>query len=316
MPAFSFPASPTDTPMDQLNAMRAFRRVVELGGFARAADDLGVSAAGLSKQLRQLEEHLGTVLLQRTTRRMSLTDAGQAYFAECRRLLDDMERVERQLRAQAGQVEGRLRVNAPTSFGLAVLSPLLGRFLARHPRLKLDLVLDDRLLDVIGAGFDVSLRVRSLLEDSSLVARRLGTVQQFLCASPDYLAQRGTPGAPVDLQQHDVLAYALADTPDSWSLQGPEGTTRVALPPARTVVNNSLMLRDLLCAGLGIGALPSFLASPAIADGRLRRVLPECHYPSRQVYAIYPTTRHLPPKVQMFVDFLAEALPALLETDS
>lgn len=302
--------------MDQLNAMRAFRRVVELGGFARAAEDLGASAAGLSKQIRQLEEHLGAVLLQRTTRRMSLTDAGQAYFAECRRLLDEMDRVEHALRAQAGQVEGRLRVNAPTSFGLAVLSPLLGDFLARHPRLKLDLALDDRVLDVIGTGFDVSLRVRSTLEDSSLIARRLGTIQQMLCASPDYLQRRGVPGTPSELLQHDVLAYALADTPDSWQLQGPEGMTRVALPPARTVVNNSLMLCDLLCAGLGIGALPSFLAAPAIASGRLRRILPACGYPPRQVYAIYPTTRHLPPKVQVFVDFLAQALPPLLETDS
>lgn len=302
--------------MDQLNAMRAFRRVVELGGFARAAEDLGVSAAGLSKQIRQLEEHLGAVLLQRTTRRMSLTDAGQTYFSECCRLLDEMERVEQTLRTQAGQVEGRLRVNAPTSFGLAVLSPLLGGFLARHPRLKLDLALDDRVLDVIGTGFDVSLRVRSALEDSSLIARRLGTIQQMLCASPDYLRRRGMPGTPSDLLRHDVLAYALADTPDSWQLQGPEGTTRFALPPARTVVNNSLMLRDLLCAGLGIGALPSFLAAPAIADGRLQRVLPACGYPARQVYAIYPTTRHLPPKVQAFVDFLAQALPPLLASDS
>lgn len=302
--------------MDQLNAMRAFRRVVELGGFARAADDLGVSAAGLSKQLRQLEEHLGAVLLQRTTRRMSLTDAGRAYFGECCRLLDEMERVEHALRAQAGQVEGRLRVNAPTSFGLAVLSPLLGTFLARHPRLKLDLVLDDRVLDVIGTGFDVSLRVRSTLEDSSLVARRLGTIQQVLCAAPDYLHRHGMPETPADLSGHDVLAYALADTPDSWQLQGPEGTTRVALPPARTVVNNSLILRDLLCAGLGVGALPSFLAAPAIAGGRLQRVLPACAYPQRHVHAIYPTARHLPPKVQVFIDFLARALPPLLEGDS
>ena len=152
--------------MDSFNLMRAFRRIVERGGLARAAEDLGMSPAGLSKQLRTLEAHLGVVLLQRTTRRMSLTETGHAYYRECCRLLDELDALERGIAEQRGEVAGRLRVNAPQSFALSTLSPLLPRFLQQHPQLSLDLVMEDRLLDAVGEGFDVSLRLRAELDDS------------------------------------------------------------------------------------------------------------------------------------------------------
>jgi DNA-binding transcriptional LysR family regulator len=301
--------------MDAFTLMRSFRRIVELGGLAKAAEDLGMSAAGLSKQLRALEAHLGAVLIQRTTRRMSLTETGQTYYRECVRLLDELEALEASVRQQSQQVGGRLRVNAPMSFALSTLSPLLAEFLQRYPALGLDLTLEDRLLDAVAEGFDVSIRLRTQLQDSSLVARRLGSVCQMLCAAPSYLAQHPPLSSSDDLQRHSLLQYSLAEPPGEWPLHGPQGSVSVQ-GPTRATVGNSLMLRDLLIAGLGIGALPSFLAAPAIARGALVEVLPEYRFAPRQVFAVYPTSRHLQPKVRAFVDFLAERLPPALAVHS
>ncbi|WP_174208731.1 MULTISPECIES: LysR family transcriptional regulator [Stenotrophomonas maltophilia group] len=303
------------TGMDSFNLMRAFRRIVERGGLARAAEDLGMSSAGLSKQLRALESHLGVVLLQRTTRRMSLTETGHTYYRECCRLLDELDALERGIAEQRGEVAGRLRVNAPQSFALSTLSPLLPRFLQQHPKVSLDLVMEDRLLDAVGEGFDVSLRLRAELDDSRLVARRLASLQQVLCAAPSYLQQHPAPAAVDDLQSHSVLAYSLSDSPGSWPLLGPDGQVTITLP-ARVTANNSLMLRDLLVAGMGIGALPSFLAAPALARGELQQVLPDHQYPPRFVHAVYPTARHLQPKVRAFIDFLHADLPGCPGLDS
>jgi DNA-binding transcriptional LysR family regulator len=303
------------TGMDSFTLMRAFRRIVERGSLARAAEDLGLSPAGLSKQLRTLETHLGVVLLQRTTRRMSLTETGHAYYRECSRLLDELDALERGIAQQRGEVSGRLRVNAPQSFALSTLSPLLPRFLQQHPQLALDLVMEDRVLDAVGEGFDVSLRIRAELEDSRLVARRLASLQQVLCAAPSYLQHHPAPQAVEELQVHSVLGYSLSDSPGSWPLLGPDGQVTVTLP-TRVTANNSLLLRDLLVAGLGIGALPSFLAAPALASGELQQVLPDHRYPPRFVYAVYPTARHLQAKVRAFIDFLHAELPACAGLDS
>lgn len=302
--------------MDTFNYMRAFRRIVELGSLAKAAEDLDMSSAGLSKQLRALEAHLGVVLIQRTTRKMSLTDTGAAYYAECCRLLDALDALEKSVKRQSGRVSGRLRVNAPVSFALSVLSPLLARFLRQYPELRLDLAMEDRLVDAVGQGFDVSIRLRAQLDDSSLIARRLASLTQVLCAAPSYLERRGLPDSVEALRGHDILSYSLADSPGPVPEEDAGQPADPLAGPALIQVNNSLMLRDLLEAGLGIGALPSFLAGPALAAGRLARVLPELPGSPRQVYAVYPTSRHLQPKVKAFVDFLAEHLPAAMRGDS
>lgn len=300
--------------MDTFNYMRAFRRIVELGSLAKAAEDLDMSSAGLSKQLRALESHLGAVLIQRTTRKMSLTDTGTAYYAECCRLLDELDALEKSVRRQSQRVSGRLRVNAPLSFALSVLSPLLARFLRQYPELRLDLSMEDRLVDAVGQGFDVSIRLRAQLDDSTLIARRLVSLKQVLCAAPSYLQAHGHPRDADALRGHAILSYSLAD--GATSVEEPGQASDTAAGQNLVQVNNSLMLRDLLVAGLGIGALPSFLANPAIAEGRLARVLPDLPAAPRHVYAVYPTSRHLQPKVKAFVDFLAEHLPATLSGDS
>lgn len=297
--------------MDVLVAMRTFRRVVERGSFSLAAIDLGQSTAAVSKQVRQLEERLGSLLLLRTTRRMSLSEAGEVYFSECCHLLDELDALERATQAGASEPSGRLRVNAPLSFGLKVLSPLLVVFMQRYPQLKVELTLDDRLLDVVSEGFDVSLRIRSHLPDSSLVARRLGEVEQVICAAPAYLQANGTPQRIDELHEHSCLAYRLAEHPGSWHLLGPQGSSRLELP-VRFAVDNSLMLSDMLLAGLGIGALPSFIAQPLLDSGQLLQLLPEQSMPRRSIYALYASHRHVSQKVRVFVDFLAGELEASL----
>ncbi|OCP00617.1 MULTISPECIES: LysR family transcriptional regulator [unclassified Ensifer] len=290
--------------MDLLAVMRSFRRVVELQSFNKAAEELGQSNASISKQIRQLEQRLGTVLILRTTRRMSLSENGRGYFAECCRLLDELDHLERTTSGEAGEVNGRLRLNAPLSFGLTVLAPMLARFMTLHPQLKVDMTLDDHVLDVVSEGFDVSIRVRAALTDSSLIARRLGDIEQIICAAPGYLASHGTPTAVSDLKNHDCLTYRLADQPGSWVLEGPNGAASVDLP-ARFVADNSLMLSEMIQSGIGIGVLPSFIADPLLASGRLLRVLPGHQLAQRGIYVVYPTNRLLLPKVKVFTEFLA-----------
>lgn len=301
--------------MDTFNTMRTFRRIVEIGGLAKAAEDLGISPAGLSKQLRVLEAHLDTVLIQRTTRSMSLTETGRTYYADCCRILDELEMLERSIKQQSQRVSGKLRVNAPLSFALSTLSPLLAGFLKQYPDLQLDLVMEDRLVDAVAHGFDVSIRLRNTLEDSTLIARRLASLEQKLCAAPVYLEKYGTPETAADLHHHKILNYSLAHTQGVTNDSEAQEPDSNALSPNgdHSQVNNSLMLRDLLIAGLGIGALPSFLADPAIRDGKLQRILPALVNEPRHIYAVYPTSRHLQPKVKAFVDFLSQHLPRALQ---
>ncbi|WP_199635250.1 LysR substrate-binding domain-containing protein [Serratia sp. PAMC26656] len=292
--------------MDVLLAMRAFRRVVERNSFYKAAEDLAVTPAALSKQIKQLEARLATVLIARTTRTMSLTEAGQLYYQEACRLLGEFDALEQTVAASVQQVSGTLRINAPLSFGLMVLSPLLPQFMQRYPELQVELTLDDRVLDVVAAGFDISLRIRRHLPDSSLSARSLGEVQQRLCAAPAYLAQYGTPKTVAQLQHHQCLAYSLAEKPGHWHFTLGEENLSVAVNP-RLTANNSLMLRDMIGAGLGIGSLPSFVADPEIAAGRLVRLFPDFSSEAHQVFAVYPTRRHVQHKVRLFTDFIREA---------
>lgn len=293
--------------MDKLSVMQAFRRIVERGSFARAAEDLGVSPALLSREIKLLEESLGSTLLTRTTRSMSLTDAGRLYYEEATGILEAVTEVETRIRDGAGAVRGHLRVNASSSFGQTVIAPILPGFLAAYPDLRLTLSMDDRVVDMVEGGFDVSIRIRAAMQDSALVARKIGTIRQRIFAAPSYLEKAGAPQTPQEIAQHRVVGFLLADHLTTWNLHGPSGTTSIDLnPPVR--VGNSLVLRDLLIAGHGIGTLPDFVSNAPEARGALVRLLPDWELPAPEIFAVTASRLGMDAKVTAFLDHLRAAL--------
>lgn len=294
--------------MDKFSAMRTFRRIVELGSLRAAAADRGLSNAGVSKQLSELEAELGASLITRTTRKLATTEVGQAYFHRCVQILDDIAESEAAVSATQAAPRGLLRVSAPMSFGLLQLMSWVPDFMRRYPQVQLDLVLNDRATDLIEEGTDVALRVRTTLADSSLVAKRLGTVSRAICASPGYIAQSGTLERPGDLLTHHTLVYTLSESPTEWSLTPANGgaTVRQYVVPALSL-NNSIGLRDAALADMGVTLIPRFVVAEDLGTGKLLEVLPEFRCEDHSLYAIYPRSRHLSPKVRAFVDFAAVA---------
>lgn len=296
--------------MDKLSAMRAYCRIVERGSFTRAAEDLGVSAALLSREVSRLEASLGVALLSRSTRRMTLTEAGRVYYDEALAILQAVGSFEERIREKAGVVGGHLKVNAPSSFGQIVVAPMLPAFCRQYPDLRISLNLDDRVIDMVEGGFDLTLRLRSTLKDSSLRARRLGDVQVGIFASPEYLERMGTPMTPEDIRHHQTCAYLLSEHLETWDLTGPGGAVSVPVDP-KIRVGNSFVLMDLLKAGMGLGTLPDFISRPAEAAGRLVRVLPDHSLTARHVWAVLPAATRQDGKVSAFLGALEKALSRL-----
>lgn len=285
--------------------MAVFARVVEAESFSAAARQLGLSKSAVSKQVSRLEDGLGLRLLNRTTRRLSLTEAGAVFFAGCQRMLAEAEAATRAITHLAASPRGRLKINAPMSFGTYHVSPALPAFMARYPELQIEMELNDRLVDLVEEGFDVSIRIMRL-QDSSLIARRLAPNRSILCAAPAYIAARGTPLAVEDLKDHTCLLYSYQATGDTWRLHGPGGERRLrVLGPLR--INNGDALLEAAIGGLGIALLPSFICGEALRAGRLVHLLPEWgEAQDSAIHAVYPASRNLLPKVRVFVDFLAE----------
>lgn len=293
--------------LDKLSVMHAFRRIVERGSFTRAAKDLGVSPALLSREIRLLEESLGSTLLTRTTRSMSITDAGQLYYDEATAVLGAVTEMEDRIRDGAGAVRGHLKVNASNSFGQTVIAPLLPGFLDAYPDLRLTLSLDERVVDMVEGGIDVAIRIRTSMPDSALVARRIGTVRQRIFAAPAYLERTGVPERPEDIRHRRVIGFLLGDHLTSWNLCGPSGTATLDLDP-EIRVGNSLVLRDLLIAGQGIGTLPSFISDAPEKRGDLVRILPEWELPAPEIFAVTASRLGMDAKVTAFLDHLRAAL--------
>lgn len=291
--------------MDTLDAMRVFVAVVERNGFSAAAQALALSTAGVTRQVAALEKRLNTRLLHRTTRRVSTTSAGAAYYAQCVRLLAEFDALEASVGAQALAPSGTLRINAPVSWGIARLGPLLAGFRARFPQVELDLALSDRLVDMVEEGYDVVIRI-TREPGPTLIARKLGQARITLCASPGYLQAHGTPQTPQALAGHACLTYSYWSSGDHWPLHGPGGEVKVVVN-SQLRANNGDVLREAAIAGMGIMLQPDFLIDPPLADGRLVRVLPEWEAAPVGIYAVYNSRNHLAPKVRSFIDYLVEA---------
>lgn len=290
--------------LDLLAGMVVFARVVDAGGISAAARAMGLSKSAVSKQLSALEDRLGARLLQRTTRRMSLTEAGAGFLEHCRRVVAEAEAAESAIGALQGEPRGTLRVNAPMTFGIMHLAAIIPDFMARHPQLGVDMVLNDRMVDLLDEGFDVAVRIGKLA-DSSLVARKLAPARRVMVAAPSYLDRRGRPAALAELAQHDVLSYSYVPAAEEWRFDCPGGEESVRVT-SRLRANNGDILLAACLAGSGIAALPTFISGPSLRAGSLVRVLPHLERTDFAIHAVWPTARHLSAKVRAFVDFLAE----------
>lgn len=290
--------------MESLSDVAVFVQVVRDGSFTKAADRLELSRSVVSKYVTRLEERLGARLLNRTTRRLSLTEAGRVFYERSRRGLEEIEEAETEVSRLQGEARGLLRVNSPMSFGILHIAPLLPEFLAENPEVSVDMNLDDRKVDVIEEGFDVSIRITDL-PDSSLVARRLGPCRHAVVAAPAYLEKHGVPRTPDDLRDHNIIAYQYQESATDWHFLT-EDKEQITVPVSGSIqMNNSLALREALLGGIGITRTPTFVVGKDIAAGKLVSLLPSYQTLEVSIFLVYPQRRHLSPKVRAFVDFVA-----------
>lgn len=290
--------------MDRYREMQSFVAVVDAGSFVRAADALESSKAAVSRHVAELEERLGVRLLQRTTRRLSLTGEGQVFYQRCKDILAAIEEAEGEASSRALDASGLLRVNAPVSFGILHLAPLWGAFASAHPKVSLEVSLADRLVDLVEEGYDLAIRI-SRLGNSSLVSRKLASTRLVLCASPEYLREHGTLAAPGDLAQHAVISYSYFSSGDEWEFTGPQGSVKVRTLP-RFHANNGDTCVAAALAHQGIVLQPTFLVGEALKSGKLVELLPEYRSVELGIYAVYASRKQQPLKLRKLIDFLVE----------
>ena len=291
--------------MDRLTALQVFRHVAELNSFAEAGRRLGLSAPAISKNIAELEAHLGVRLINRTTRHMALTEEGRIYLEHVVNGLDALSRADQVLSPVKAAPGGTLRVSAPMTVTLTRLSTAIPEFLSRYPDLKLDLHLDDRRVDIVREGFDLAIRGSDNLEDSSLVARKLGLMPHVVCAAPSYFEKHGRPKTPADLKALDCIRFSLSGHADLWEF-GKDGHTERIAVEGRYSVSSSLAVRDALRAGFGVSLIPYPYVKGDLKAGRLQSVLDDWKTVETTLYAVYPARQHLAPKIRVFLDFVIE----------
>lgn len=293
--------------MDTLTRMRAFIQVVEAEGFSAAARKAGRSKALLSKYVRELEDELGALLLNRTTRKFSLTEAGHTYYRRANEIVREIDALAESVREKAGDIGGRIKLSAPRTFADAPIGRSLIDFVLAHPDIVLDVQLDDRIVDLVEEGFDLAIRITKL-DDSSLIARRLAPFRLPLCASPALIQKHGRPQHPRELQNLPCIVDTNGRFRHNWPFQEPGGALMTVPVSGRIEVNSPQAVRAAVMAGIGFGFLPDFIAAEDVAAGRLVTVLDDFIVDGAGIYAVYPHRRYLPAKVRALVDFLAQWL--------
>ncbi|QQE64400.1 hypothetical protein GFS31_10800 [Leptolyngbya sp. BL0902] len=294
--------------MDKFESIRAFTQVVESGGFAAAARQMGLSRSAVNKLVISLEESLQTQLLHRTTRRVSTTAAGRAFYERCLNILADLEEAELALSRLQEEPRGSLRVNAPMTFGILHLGPLLAEFITQYPDLQVELSLNDRFIDPIDEGFDVTVRIAAAPGAASLIAHRLAPCPMVICAAPSYLQRRGTPIQPSDLEHHACLHYGHRTQDNTWTLTSTDQAPVTISIHGPLCCNNGEVLKQAALAGLGIVLMPRFIVEDALRRGQLQPILTSFCPPENQIFALYPINRHLSVKVKALVEFLQQRL--------
>lgn len=296
--------------MDKLTGIRVFCAVARDGSFSRAAREMALSPAMVSKHIKRLEDELGVRLLNRSTRRSKLTEAGTEYFTRCEQILAQLEETELDVKSLSGEIRGTLKISAPSTFGTLYLIPVIVAFKKLYPKIQINLHLSPRMPDLLEGGFDLAIHAGSTqLTDSSLIARRLGSFRMIVCASAAYLKMRGIPEHPEDLTRHNCLVYQSETARDDWIFHraGSEITVRVS---GDLHCNTGNALRMAAREDLGIVRLPSYLLEADLRRGTLQEILPDFHSPPRAVFALYPHRRHVPAKVRGFLDLLSERFRA------
>lgn len=290
--------------MIDLNEMLIFAKVVETGSFIGAARTLGIPKSTVSRKVAELEDRLGTRLLIRTTRKVQPTEVGRTYFEQAIRITADAEAADRAVHEAQDVPTGRLRVTTTMVFAQRHLAPLLGEFRKAYPRVDVEILAVDRMVDLVGERFDLAIRA-GRMEDSGLIARRVGSGNTILAASPEYLRQAGTPARIEDLRGHDCLLLGSGPTGQGWYLEGPDGPTTLSVT-GPLIANDVEILRQAALVGLGIARLPVFMIGEDLAEGRLVEVLPGASPSNLGVYLVYPGGRQLSAKVRVFIDFFVE----------
>jgi len=291
--------------VDRFESMRAFAKVVEEGGFAAAARAMGLSRSVVNKAVINLENELGAQLLRRSTRQVTTTDTGIAFYERAVAILDELEQAVLAVKELQERPTGNLRVNAPMSFGTLHLAPVVADFMARYPDVHVELVLNDRFVDPIEEGFDVTIRIGEAACSTSLIARQIADSERVLCASPGYLERHGEPFDAIELKDHRCLHYGYLGSGNHWKLKGPRGEHTYAIQCVMWS-NNGEILREAAIENQGIALLPTFIVGQALQAGELRTILTEFASPATSLCALYPRHRHLSSKVRLFVDALEE----------
>lgn len=286
--------------------LRSFVAVVESGSFVRAAEQLNASTAAISRRIAALEQSLGSQLINRTTRRIDITEAGQRFYEDVVNIIQLLGEAEERARVGKEAATGSMRVAAPLSFGIERVAPVLPEFMRRHPGLKVQLLLEDRYTDLHSEAIDVAIRIGSSLPDSSLVAVRIASIARVFCASPDYLSRNGEPITPLELKSHQCLHYSLLSLRDEWGFLFSDPAQAADIKSALSA-NNAEALKECAIGGMGITLLPRFVVEDALEDGRLRQVLTSYSPSPSGLFAVRPSRRYVPARVRLFIDFLREA---------
>ncbi|WCE32337.1 LysR family transcriptional regulator [Vibrio sp. SCSIO 43137] len=291
-----------------LDGMVIFAEVVKAASFTKAAENTGHSTSYISKVINKLEERLGVRLIHRTTRRLNLTAEGKLYFEQCQQIIEDAEQAENAISGRFGEPKGTLRVSCPVAYGVFNLRPVLARYTEKYPQISLELDLDDRKVDLIAEGFDIVIRAVAQLEDSSLISRKVSSSEALTLASPDYLKKHGTPRNPYDLDRHKVMSYSNHRQPNIWQYNDLDGSPVQVHVDSVVQTNNSSLMLALAVAGQGICRLPRFCVGCEIDSGKLVELFAD--YPKQQIgiYMVYPSRKHISPKVRSFIDFVATEL--------
>jgi DNA-binding transcriptional LysR family regulator len=293
--------------MDRFEDMRCFVHVVDRGSVTKAADAMRVAPSAVSRRIKELEARLGIQLLNRTTRRMSLTEAGRTFHARCQRILADLDEAEGEASDQHRMLRGSLRVAAPLAFGAAHLTPMIIDFMRENPGVEIELDLSDRVVDLVAEGFELAIRIGTL-RDSSLIARKLVDVRMVACAAPSMLAERGVPHHPHQLKDWPALCYVGSERTDIWRYRAPDGSAGSVAMPVRMLANNGGVLCDAAVAGEGVILQPSFHVHDAVAQGDLVPILCDFGWPEIAIYTVYPRTQHLSSRARAFIDLVCDRI--------